>query len=64
MIFLQFFNRTRLFVQGSMQNHSYVDQEGIKRFRTSIVPSKKLQNILIMSVNIGISFNVADNMYK
>jgi len=32
--------RTRLFVQGSIQYNNYVDQEGIKRYNTSIVPSK------------------------
>ena len=36
---LWFICRTRLFVQGSIQYNNYVDQEGIKRYNTSIVPS-------------------------
>ena len=38
--------RTRLFVQGSIQYNNYVDQEGIKRYNTSIVPSKSSINPL------------------
>ena len=34
--------RTRLFVEGHIDYNNYVDQEGIKRFSTSIIPSKNL----------------------
>ncbi|KAK2563747.1 Single-stranded DNA-binding protein [Acropora cervicornis] len=37
--------KTRLFVQGSIQYNNYVDQEGIKRYNTSIVPSMLPLNV-------------------
>lgn len=36
---------TRLFVEGHIDYNNYVDQEGIKRFSTSIIPN----NIIILS---------------
>lgn len=36
---------TRLFVQGSIQYSNYVDQEGVKRYNTSIVPN----DIIVLS---------------
>ncbi|KAM7452563.1 Single-stranded DNA-binding protein [Porites harrisoni] len=40
---------TRLFVQGSIQYNNYVDQEGIKRYNTSIVPS----DVIVLSQPIA-----------
>ncbi|CAH3021062.1 unnamed protein product [Porites evermanni] len=45
---------TRLFVQGSIQYNNYVDQEGIKRYNTSIVPSKSSINPLKSVECVGI----------
>jgi len=41
---------TRLFVQGSIQYNNYVDQEGIKRYNTSIVPN----DIIVLSQPVSV----------
>lgn len=55
---LSFSCRTRLFVQGSIQYNNYVDQDGMKRFNTSIVPSKTLLFYAVCLFNILQRFSI------